>query len=115
VAGMAAQDRRRQRRRAPPALRHGVVLGERGVGGHTPFEGVVVLFRGAQRGGGTGVGRIVSWHDTGLPAQHPHSAGDGCTVRIGRTAPGSDSRVVSGDRHGGDSPLTWAPVMRQSI
>jgi hypothetical protein len=34
------------------------------------------------------VGGTVSLNDTGLPAQHPHSTGDGHTVRVGRTAPG---------------------------
>jgi hypothetical protein len=61
------------------------------------------------------VGGTVSWNDTGLPAQCPHSAGDGCIVRVGRTAPGFDSQAVSEDRCGGDSPLTRAPVTCQSI
>jgi hypothetical protein len=61
------------------------------------------------------VGGTVSWNDTGLPAQHPHSAGDGRTVRVGRTAPGYDSQAVSEGRRGRDSPLTRAPVTRQSI
>jgi hypothetical protein len=42
--------------------------GEHGVGGRTPFEGTVVLFRGARRGGGMGVGGTMSRNDTGLPA-----------------------------------------------
>jgi hypothetical protein len=29
------------------------------------------------------VGGTVSRNDTGLPAQHPHSVRDGCTVRVG--------------------------------
>jgi hypothetical protein len=66
-------------------------------------------FRGARRGGGTGVGDTVLWNDTGLPAQHPHSAGDGRTVQVGRTALGPDSQAVSENRCGGDSPLTQAP------
>jgi hypothetical protein len=61
------------------------------------------------------VGGTVSWNDTGLLAQHPHSAGDGRTVRVGRTTPGYDSQTVSEDRRGGDSPLTRAPVTCQSI
>jgi hypothetical protein len=61
------------------------------------------------------VGGTVSWNDTGLPAQHPHNAGDGRIVRVGHTAPGSDSQAVSGDRRGRDSPLTRAPVACQSI
>jgi hypothetical protein len=54
-------------------------------------------------------------NDTGHPAQHPHSAGDGCTVRVGPTTSGSDSQAVSEDRRGGDSPLTRAPAMCQSF
>jgi hypothetical protein len=61
------------------------------------------------------VGGTMLWNDTGLPAQHPHSAGDGRIVRVGRTALGFDSQAVSEDRRGGDSPLTWAPAMCQSI
>jgi hypothetical protein len=95
-------------------LRHGVVLGRRGVGGRTPFEGIAVLFRGARRGGGTGVDDTVLRNDTDLPAQHPHNARDGCTVRVGRTTLGSDSQAVSEDRRGGDPPLTRVPVMCQS-
>jgi hypothetical protein len=53
------------------------------------------------------VGGTVLWNDTGLPAQHPHNVGDGRIVRVGRTAPGSDSQAVSEGRRGGDSPLTW--------
>jgi hypothetical protein len=33
--------------------------------------------------------------DTNLPAQLPHSARDGHTGRVGGTAPGYDSQVVS--------------------
>jgi hypothetical protein len=55
------------------------------------------------------VGGTMSWSDTGLPAQHPYSAEDGCTE------PGYDSQVVSEGRRGGDSPLTRVPVMRQGI
>jgi hypothetical protein len=61
------------------------------------------------------VGGIVLQNDTGHPAQHPHSTEDGCTMRVGRTMPGSDAQEVSEDRHGGDSPLTRAPVMHQGI
>jgi hypothetical protein len=53
--------------------------------------------------------------DTGLPAQLPHNAGDGRTARVGGTAPGYDSQVVSEGRRGGDSLLTRAPVACQSI
>jgi hypothetical protein len=80
-----------------------------------PFEGATVLFRVVRRGGGTGVGGTVSWNDTGLPTQYPHSPGDGRAVRVGRTVPGYDSQAVSESRHGGNSPLTWAPVSYQSI
>jgi hypothetical protein len=69
------------------ALRHDVVPSGRRVGSRTPLEGVAVLFRGRWRGGGTGVGGTVSLNDNGLPAQHPHSTGDGHTMRVGRTAP----------------------------
>jgi hypothetical protein len=62
-----------------------------------------------------GVGGTVSRNDTGLPTQHPHNVGYGCTVRVGRTTLRSDSQAVSDGRHGRDSPLTWAPVMCQSI
>jgi hypothetical protein len=51
----------------------------------------------------------VSWNDTGLPAQRPHSAGDGCTT------PGYDSQAVSEGRRGMDLPLTWAPARHHSI
>jgi hypothetical protein len=61
------------------------------------------------------VGGTVSWNDTGLPAQHPHNIGDGRTVRVGRTASGYDSQVVSEGRRGLDSPLTWASARCQSI
>jgi hypothetical protein len=37
-------------------------------------------------------GIVLQINDTGHPAQHPHSAGDGCTVWVGRTTPGSDSQ-----------------------
>jgi hypothetical protein len=56
------------------------------------------------------VGSTVSGNDTGLAAQLPHSAGDGRTVRVGRTAPGYDSQAVSEGRRGRDLPLTWAPT-----
>jgi hypothetical protein len=62
-----------------------------------------------------GVGGIVSRNDTDLPAQHPHSAGNGRSVRVGRTAPGYDSQAVSEGRRGGDSPLTRAPTTYQGI
>jgi hypothetical protein len=44
--------------------------------------------------------------DTGLPAQLPHSIGDGRTGRVGGIALGYDSQAVSEGRRGGDSPLT---------
>jgi hypothetical protein len=47
------------------------------------------------------VGGAVSRNDTSLPAQHPHSTGDGRRVRVGRTAPGYDSQAVSEGRCGG--------------
>jgi hypothetical protein len=52
----------------------------------------------------------MSGNDTGLAAQLPHSAGDGRTVRVGRTAPGYDSQAVPEGRRGRDLPLTWAPT-----
>jgi hypothetical protein len=79
------------------------------------LEGVVILFRGGRRGGGTGVGDIVSWNDISLPAQLPHSAGDGRTARVGGIAPRYDSQTVSEGWRGGDSPLTWARMTHQSI
>jgi hypothetical protein len=36
--------------------------------------------------------------DTGLPAQLPHSAGDGRIARVGGTTPGYDSQAVSEGR-----------------
>jgi hypothetical protein len=51
----------------------------------------------------------------GMTPAFPHSTGDGCIVRVGRKASGSDSQVVSEDRRGGDSPLTRAHAMHQSI
>jgi hypothetical protein len=61
--------------------------------------------------------RVAQCHrvDTNLPAQLPHSARDGHTRRVGGTAPGYDSQVVSEGRRGGDSPLTQAPSVCQSI
>jgi hypothetical protein len=53
--------------------------------------------------------------DTDLPAQLPHSAKDSRIGRVGGIAPGYDSQAVSEGRHGGDSPLTRAPVACQSI
>jgi hypothetical protein len=53
--------------------------------------------------------------DTGPAAQLPHSVGDGRTGRVGETALGYYSQAVSEGRHGGDSPLTWAPAACQSI
>jgi hypothetical protein len=53
--------------------------------------------------------------DTDLPAQLPHSARDGRTRQVGRTALGYDSQAVSKGRRGGDSPLTRAPTACHSI
>jgi hypothetical protein len=53
-----------------------------------PFRGCRSHLSRGRREGGTGVGGTVSRNDTGLPAQYPHSTGDGHTVRVGRTAPG---------------------------
>jgi hypothetical protein len=61
------------------------------------------------------VGGTVSRNDTGLPAQHPHSARDGCTVQVGQTVSGSDSQAMLEGRRSGDSPLTWVPARCQSI
>jgi hypothetical protein len=61
------------------------------------------------------VGGTVSWNDTGLPAQLPHSAVDDRTARVGGTAPGYDSQAVSEGWRGRDSPLTWAPTTYQGI
>jgi hypothetical protein len=51
----------------------------------------------------------------GMTPAFPHSVGGGRTVRVGRTALGYDSQAVSEGRRGGDSPLTRAPMMYQSI
>jgi hypothetical protein len=76
-----------------------------------PFRGCRrALLRGAT-GRRSGVGGTVSQNHTGLLAQHPHNTGDGCTVRVGRTTPGSDSQVVLEDQRGGDSPLTQVPAV----
>jgi hypothetical protein len=48
--------------------------------GRTPFEGVTIPFRGVWHGGMMGVCGTVPQSDIGHPAQHPHNAGDGCTV-----------------------------------
>jgi hypothetical protein len=53
--------------------------------------------------------------DTGLPAQLPHSVGDGRTARVDGTTPRYDSQEVSEGRRGGDSPLTRAPAACESI
>jgi hypothetical protein len=57
----------------------------------------------------------MSWNDTGLPAQYPHSTGDGRKMRVGRTTSGYDSQAVSEGRRDRDSPLTRVPVTCQSI
>jgi hypothetical protein len=44
------------------------------------LEGIAVLFRGVRCGGRMGAGGTVPKNDTGLPAQHLYSAGDGCTT-----------------------------------
>jgi hypothetical protein len=80
-----------------------------------PFRGFRRPLSRERHGGGTGVGGTASWNDTSLPAQLPHSAGDGRTSRVGGTAPGYDSQAVLEGRRGGDSPLTWAPAMYRGI
>jgi hypothetical protein len=60
AAGMAAQGRSWQRRRAPLVQRHDTVPCERGVGVHTLFEGSAVPFRGVWHVDRTGVGGTVS-------------------------------------------------------
>jgi hypothetical protein len=59
------------------------------------------------------------WHSvTELTLALPHSdynGGDGLTGRVGETAPGYDSQVVSEGRHGVDSSLTRAPALCQNI
>jgi hypothetical protein len=61
------------------------------------------------------VGGTVSWNDTVLPAQLPHSAGIGRTARVGGIASGYYSQAMLEGQHVGDSPLTQAPAMYQSI
>jgi hypothetical protein len=46
MAGVSAQDRQRRRGPVPLAWCHGVVLGKRGIGVRSPFEGFAILFRG---------------------------------------------------------------------
>jgi hypothetical protein len=53
--------------------------------------------------------------DTGLLAQLPQSAGDGCIGLVGGTTLGYDSQAVLEGRRGGDSPLTRASAACQSI
>jgi hypothetical protein len=43
------------------------------------------------------------------------ASGMAAQLRVVRTAAGSDSEAVSGNRRGGDSPLTCAPTVCQSI
>jgi hypothetical protein len=82
-----------------------------GVGGRTPFKGADVLFRGGD------VEEVREWAAQchGMTPAFPHSAGDGRTVRVGRTAPRYDSQAVSEGWCGKDSPLTRAPMMCRSI
>jgi hypothetical protein len=54
-------------------------------------------------------------NNAGHPAQHPHSARDGCTVRVCRIVPGSDFQAMSEERRGGDFPLTLALAMCQGL
>jgi hypothetical protein len=61
------------------------------------------------------VGSTVPRSDIGHPARQPHSTGVAAQRRVRRTAPGSDSQAVSGDRRGGDLPLTRVPAVGQSI
>jgi hypothetical protein len=56
--------------------------------------------------------RVAQCH--GVTLTFPHStrttSGMAAQCGFGRTTTGSDSQAVSEDRHGGDSPLTRAPV-----
>jgi hypothetical protein len=47
-----------------------------------PFRGFRHPLSRGRRGGGTGEGGTVSWADTDLTAQLPHSIGDGRTARL---------------------------------
>jgi hypothetical protein len=55
----------------------------------------------------------------GVTPTIPHSIGTtpgmATQRRVIQTVPGSDSQAVSGGWHGGDSPLTRAPAVCQSI
>jgi hypothetical protein len=53
--------------------------------------------------------------DTSLTAQSRTVSGDSLTGRVGETALGYDSQAVSEGRRGGDSLLTQAPALCQSI
>jgi hypothetical protein len=77
-----------------------------------PLEGVVVPFQGVWR-----EGREWAVQFQEVTPAIPHSTrttpGVAAQRQVGRTAPGSDSRAVSGDRRGRDSPLTRAPAVCQ--
>jgi hypothetical protein len=55
----------------------------------------------------------------GVTPAIPHNtrtvSGMAAERRVVRTVSGSDSQAVSGDQCGGDSPLTRAPAVHQSI
>jgi hypothetical protein len=115
AAGMAAQGQSWRRRRTPLVQRHGVVPCGRWVGVCTLFEVLSSSFEG--RGVQAVRELAAQCHrvDTGLPAQFPYSAWDGRMGRVGGTAPGYDSQVVSEGQRGEDSLLTRAPASYQSI
>jgi hypothetical protein len=96
-------------------IRHGDVLDGHQVDGSTPLEGITVLLRGVWHGKGREW--AVLCHRV-TPAI-PHSTGTtpwmAAQWRVGRTAPGSDSQAVSGSWRDGDSLLTRAPAVCQSI
>jgi hypothetical protein len=109
MAGMVAQGRWQQRRRASLVRRHGVVLGGRGTGIRPSFEGSAVLLRGC------GASAVREWvaqchgADLGLTAQ--------CRIVAGVASPGGlaeQRRDMIPMRVRGaacvDSSLTWAPV-----
>jgi hypothetical protein len=52
---------------------------------------------------------------TKLTLAFPHSARDGCTGLVSGTTPRYDSQAVLEGQRGGDSPLTQAPAVCQSI
>jgi hypothetical protein len=101
------------------ALHHPHVMASSWVGTGSVFVRFLKVPPSFFEGCGVEEGREWAAQCHGVTPAIPHStrtaSGMVAQRRVGRTAPGSESQAVSGDRCGGDSPLTQAPVMCQSF